>query len=49
MKNKMFIGLMGISSDGTMYTPNGKKLFRLPLKLASIIQQIQHRISRLTH
>ncbi len=46
---KPFIGLMGVSHDGTMYTPSGKKLFRLPLRLASIIQRVQHKIARLTH
>ena len=46
---KLWIGLMGVDNDGTMYTPSGKKLFRLPLRLSSIIQILQHKIARLTH
>ena len=37
-----FIGLMGVDADGYMYTPSNKKLFKLPLKIASFIQNIQH-------
>lgn len=39
------IGLMGVGSDGTLYTPSGKKLVRLSLRLASLVQQIQHWIA----
>jgi len=39
-------GLMGISDDGMMFAPNGKKLFRLPLRVSAIIQRIQHWFSR---
>ena len=42
------IGLMGVSDNGTLYTPNGKKLLRLPVKLAHLVQQVQHWIARLT-
>lgn len=35
-------GLMGVSDDGTMWTPSGKKLFRLPLRLAAFVQRMQH-------
>jgi hypothetical protein len=38
----MKFGLMGVSSDGTMFTPNGKKLFKLPATLAFAVQSIQH-------
>lgn len=38
----MFIGLMGLGSDGTLYTPSGKKLFRMPKKLGRMVQRIQH-------
>jgi hypothetical protein len=45
----MFIGLMGVKDDGTLVTPKGKDLFRVPKLLAIIIQRIQHWIARLTH
>jgi len=41
----MFIGLMGVDSDGMMYAPNGDRLFRLPLRIAAIIQWHQHLIA----
>ena len=34
MKNKMFFGLFGCSSDGRLYTPNGRLLMKLPKRLA---------------
>jgi len=43
------IGLMGVKDDGTLVTPNGTDLIRLPLRVSSIIQRIQHKIARLTH
>ena len=46
---KMFIGLMGVSNNGTLVTPSGKNLFRLPLRLASFIQRVHHKIARTTH
>lgn len=46
---KIFIGLMGLDNDGkTLYKPNGDKLFKVPFG-ASLIQQAQHKIARLTH
>ena len=42
------IGLMGVSDNGTLYAPNGKKLFRLPLRLAVLVQKAQHWIARRT-
>lgn len=45
----MFIGLMGVANDGTMFTPNGRRLFRLPWGLSWQVQRIQHWIARLTH
>jgi len=47
-KKKLFIGLMGVTDNGTLVTPNGTKLFRLPLKLARFIQKIQHKIAEKT-
>jgi hypothetical protein len=44
----MFIGLMGVGSDGSLYKPNGEKLFKVPMWLASKIQRIQHYIAGLT-
>ena len=40
-------GLMGVGDDGTLYKPDGDKLFRVPMFLASRIQRIQHRVSRI--
>lgn len=36
------IGLMGLSDNGTLFTPNGRKLFTLPLRLALLVQRMQH-------
>ena len=42
------IGLMGLKANGMLVMPNGKQLFRLPLRLSSIIQWIQRRIAIFT-
>jgi hypothetical protein len=34
MKNKLFYGLFGCSSDGKLYSPSGKFLIKLPPTLA---------------
>ena len=34
MRIKLFYGLCGCSSDGTLATPSGKEVIRLPQKLA---------------
>ena len=34
MKTKLFYGLFGCSSDGILYTPSGRKLLKLPKKIA---------------
>lgn len=45
----MFIGLMGVDNDGqTLYSPSGKKLFKVPRVMARIIQRAQHKIASLT-
>lgn len=44
----MMIGLMGVSRDGILYMPNGRKLFRLPTSLAFFIQKVQHKIATLS-
>lgn len=44
----MMIGLMCVSRNGTLYKPNGQKLFRLPTLLAFFIQKVQHKIATLT-
>lgn len=31
---KLFFGLCGCSSDGTLYTPSGRKIISLPKKIA---------------
>lgn len=43
------IGLMGISNDGTLVTPNGTRLFKVPNKLGMFIQRFQHWIAVKTH
>lgn len=39
------IGLMGLSDNGMMFTPSGRRLFRLPLRLAMLVQKAQHWIA----
>ena len=43
-----FTGLMGVKANGTLVTPNGKDLFRLPLFISAFIQRIQHYFAKLT-
>jgi hypothetical protein len=42
-----FIGLMGGSSDNTLYTSSGKKLFKVFGCIAWCIQRIQHWIAKI--
>lgn len=35
----MVIGLLGLASDGTLYTPSGRRLVRLPLRIAAAVQR----------
>jgi hypothetical protein len=42
------IGLMGVKNDGTLVTPSGTDLFKVPLRLAVVIQRAQHLIARLS-
>jgi len=44
----MFIGLMGLDSEGTLYAPSGRRLCRVPFRLGRIMQEWQHRIARRT-
>jgi len=44
----MFIGLMGIENDGTLVTPSGIELFKLPIWLGSKIQKLQHWLAKKT-
>jgi len=44
----MFIGLMGVKSDNTLVTPNGRELFKVPEWAAMRIQRIQHWIAQKT-
>ena len=41
-------GLMGLKSDGTLVTPSGRNLLRLPLSVSSKIQNMQHKIAILS-
>ena len=41
----MFIGLMGVSDKGVMFAPSGRRLFRLPARIAALVQHIQHWIA----
>jgi len=45
----MFIGLMGLGSDGMLYAPGGRRLCRVPFWLGRIIQATQHKVARQTH
>lgn len=42
------IGLLGVSDDGTLYSPRGRRLMRLPLRLACLVQRLQHWLAVLT-
>lgn len=44
-QGQKMIGLMGIAVDGTLVTPKGRRLFRVPLKLAWFILRLQHFIA----
>jgi len=44
----MFIGLMGVGNDNTLYTPSGNKICRVSAAAARHIQQIQHWIAKKT-
>jgi len=44
----MFIGLMGVASDGTLYTPSGNKICKVPQWAAWRIQRAQHWVAQLT-
>lgn len=48
MRGLPFIGLMGITSDNTLVTPSGRKLFRVPEWAGWRIQRIQHWVAKLT-
>lgn len=37
-----YIGLMGVANDGTLVTPSGKRLFKVPSWCSWRIQRIQH-------
>lgn len=39
------MGLIGLHSDGTLVTPSGRVLCRLPMWLATIAQRVQHWIA----
>ncbi len=44
----MFIGLMGVGDDGTLYSPSGRRLLRVPFRLACMIQKAQHWVATKT-
>ncbi len=44
----MFIGLMGVTNDGVLVTPSGIELFKVPMRIGSVIQKMQHWIARKT-
>lgn len=46
MKTKFIYGLFGVSSDGILYMPSGKKIIKLPKKIAFKIHHfLIHNIS----
>ena len=45
-EGQMFIGLMGVGDDGMLFTPSGRKLFRLPMRLAALVQRVQHWVAK---
>jgi hypothetical protein len=42
MKLKILTGLLGVDNDGTLYHPDGRKLFWLPMSISRHIQRLQH-------
>ncbi len=44
----MFIGLMGIKNDGTLVTPSGIELFKVPMRIGAVIQKWQHWVASKT-
>lgn len=40
---KLFYGLWGCSDDGTLYTPSGRRVMRLPRRLAFAIHRFVNR------
>ena len=44
----MFIGLMGIKNDGTLVSPSGIELFKVPMWLGRKIQAAQHWVAKKT-
>jgi hypothetical protein len=42
------IGLMGVKDDGTLVTPSGRDFVKLPLRLAAVIQRVQHWLAQKT-
>ena len=48
MSFRLSMGLMGLGDDGTLYLPSGGRLIRLPMRVASIIQRLQHGVAKLS-
>ena len=44
----MFIGLMGVKNDGTLVTPSGVELFKVPPLIGRLVQKTQHWIAEKT-
>jgi hypothetical protein len=36
------VGLMGVGEDGTLYSPKGNRLVKLPFRIACWVQKVQH-------
>ena len=42
------IGLMGLADDGTLYNSHGRRLIKLPFRMALLVQKVQHKIAILS-
>lgn len=38
-------GLLGIDGDGTVYSPNGTRLARVPFSIASFVQRMWNAVA----
>jgi hypothetical protein len=48
LEDDEMIGLMGLGDDGTLYAPDGRKLFRVPMWIGVRVQRLQHWVAKLT-
>ncbi len=46
MKTKLFFGLCGVSANGVLFSPSGKRLVRLPRRIAFAVHSfVNHHLA----